>query len=82
MCFFAGGTRFSEQGFSLGAAQMNGSLLILSVVGMLLPAVLYYSLSAGTGAQAASAELTAKASSYVLKISHGVALLLLLSKCG
>jgi hypothetical protein len=61
---------------------MNGSLLILSVVGMLLPAVLYYSLSAGTGAQTASAELTAKASSYVLKISHGVALLLLLSKCG
>jgi Ca2+:H+ antiporter len=79
ICFFAGGTRFSEQGFSVGAAQINSSLLIISVVGMLLPAVFYYSISAGTSAQPASVELTAKATSYVLKISHGVALLLLLS---
>jgi Ca2+:H+ antiporter len=80
ICFFAGGSRFSEQGFSVGAAQINSSLLIISVVGMLLPAVLYYSLSAGTSAQAASVELKAKANLYVLKISHGVAVLLLLSK--
>lgn len=37
MCFFAGGTRYSEQGFLTTAAQLNGSLLTLSVVAVLIP---------------------------------------------
>lgn len=38
MCFFAGGIRFSEQGFSTVAAQLNSSLLMMSVVAVLIPA--------------------------------------------
>jgi len=34
---FAGGTRFSEQGFMVGAAQLNSSLLTVSVVAILIP---------------------------------------------
>jgi Ca2+:H+ antiporter len=78
MCFFAGGTRFSEQGFSVGAAQINGSLLILSVVGMLLPAVLWYAINGATDVPSAGS--IAKTNEDVLKLSHGIALLLLLGK--
>ncbi|KAL6299872.1 calcium/proton exchanger [Sparassis latifolia] len=45
MCFFAGGMRFSEQGFGLSATQLNSSLLIVSVIAVLLPAAFH--LSAG-----------------------------------
>ncbi|POW12546.1 hypothetical protein PSHT_08052 [Puccinia striiformis] len=38
MCFFAGGVRFSEQAFSITAAQLNSSLLIMSVIAILIPA--------------------------------------------
>ena len=37
MCFFAGGTRFAEQGFIQTTAQLNTSLLILSVTAILIP---------------------------------------------
>jgi len=39
MCFFAGGTRFSEQGFMATTAQLNTSLLILSVTAILIPGI-------------------------------------------
>lgn len=73
MCFFAGGTHFSEQGFSIGAAQINSSLLTLSAVAVLLPALLYFA-ATSTGATAAS---VADAGKDILKVSHGAALLLL-----
>lgn len=38
MTFFVGGVRFSEQGFSTVAAQLNSSLLMMSVVAILIPA--------------------------------------------
>ncbi|BGP17737.1 hypothetical protein JCM10213v2_005778 [Rhodosporidiobolus nylandii] len=38
MCFFAGGIKFSEQGFKDTAAQLNSSLLVISVIAVLLPA--------------------------------------------
>ncbi|KAJ7931457.1 calcium/proton exchanger [Mycena leptocephala] len=38
MCFFAGGIKFSEQGFGASATQLNSSLLTISVVAVLLPA--------------------------------------------
>jgi len=33
MCFFAGGLKFTEQGFKDTAAQLNSSLLVISVIG-------------------------------------------------
>ncbi len=33
MCFFAGGLRFSEQSFGDAGAQINSSLLLISVIG-------------------------------------------------
>jgi Ca2+:H+ antiporter len=78
MCFFAGGTRFAEQGFSTGAAQINTSLLTLSGTAVLLPAFLFYAMTAGTtltGSSLVAAEKTA--SLDILKISHGAAILLL-----
>jgi Ca2+:H+ antiporter len=73
MCFFAGGTRFSEQGFSLGAASINSSLLILSAVAVLLPALLFFAATSAS-TNAPSVEGTR---ADILKISHGAALLLL-----
>jgi Ca2+:H+ antiporter len=66
MCFFAGGMRYSEQGFSLAAAQINSSLLIISVVAVLIPGVLYFSINTLTQTSVASEGKT------ILKISHGV----------
>jgi Ca2+:H+ antiporter len=74
MCFFAGGTHFSEQGFSIGAAQINSSLLMLSSVAVLLPALLYFAVTTGS----ASAASATDAGNDILKISHGAALLLLI----
>jgi Ca2+:H+ antiporter len=73
MCFFAGGTRFSEQGFSIGAAQINSSLLTLSSVAVLLPALLYFAATSDS----ANTPATAETGQDILKVSHGAALLLL-----
>jgi Ca2+:H+ antiporter len=43
-----GGTRFSEQRFSRGAASVSASLLMLSAIGLIIPAVFHY-LVAGKG---------------------------------
>lgn len=42
MCFFAGGMRFSEQGFGVSATQLNSSLLTVSVIAVLLPAAFHF----------------------------------------
>jgi Ca2+:H+ antiporter len=76
MCFFAGGTRFSEQGFSAAAAQINSSLLILSVVAVLLPVALYFSINWPS----MDATSVASDNSHILKVSRGVAITLLFSK--
>lgn len=41
MCFFAGGVKFSEQGFGMSATQLNASLLTVSVIAVLLPAAFH-----------------------------------------
>jgi len=41
MCFFAGGVKFSEQGFGQSAVQLNSSLLTVSVIAVLLPAAFH-----------------------------------------
>ncbi|KAF9067714.1 Sodium/calcium exchanger protein-domain-containing protein [Rhodocollybia butyracea] len=70
MCFFAGGVRFSEQGFGLVASQLNSSLLTIAVIAILLPAAFYYNVTKQTDSDEGQ---------DLLKVSHGVALILLFS---
>ncbi|KAI9000573.1 calcium/proton exchanger [Trametes punicea] len=69
MCFFAGGTKFSEQGFGISVTQLNSSLLIISVIAVLIPAAFHFV------ADAAIAD--SKESSDILSVSHGTAIILL-----
>ncbi|KAJ6505948.1 calcium/proton exchanger [Mycena vulgaris] len=68
MCFFAGGVKYSEQGFGASATQLNSSLLTISVIAVLLPAAFRFSVTATTDPDSES---------DILKLSHGVALILL-----
>lgn len=88
MCFFAGGVRFSEQGFGLGmhffprrfaklpshcspvASQLNSSLLTIAVIAILLPAAFHYNVTVQTDSDSPQ---------DILKVSHGVAIILLFS---
>jgi len=65
MSFFAGGTRFSEQGFGATATQLNSSLLTISVIAVLLPAAFNLSIDNSVTTNAQEAD-------YILKLSHGV----------
>ncbi|KAH7884327.1 Sodium/calcium exchanger protein-domain-containing protein [Phlebopus sp. FC_14] len=71
MCFFAGGLRFSEQGFDQTATQIHSSLLSISVGALLLPAAYHFALS---GAQVSS---SAEQRADILKMSHGVSIVLM-----
>ncbi|KAJ7170613.1 Calcium/proton exchanger [Mycena crocata] len=68
MCFFAGGVKFSEQGFGASATQLNSSLLTISVVAVLLPAAFRFTVTSSSDPDAGQ---------DILKVSHGVALILL-----
>jgi len=68
MCFFAGGTRFSEQGFGLSSSQLNSSLLTVSVIAVLLPAAFHFSVTSTIDTSEAA---------DILQLSHGVAIVLL-----
>ncbi|KAI0360143.1 calcium/proton exchanger [Trametes cingulata] len=69
MCFFAGGTRFSEQGFGISVTQLNTSLLLLAVIAVLIPAAFHF---------AAGAQIDdPKEASDILAVSHGTAIILL-----
>ncbi|KAG0657444.1 hypothetical protein C6P46_006520 [Rhodotorula mucilaginosa] len=69
MCFFAGGIKYSEQGFKIGAAQLNSSLLVISVIAVLLPAAFNAAFSDNLSAQAEQ--------DRILKMSRGTAVILL-----
>ncbi|TBU42360.1 calcium/proton exchanger [Dichomitus squalens] len=69
MCFFAGGTRFSEQGFGVSVVQLNSSLLIISVIAVLLPAAFH----TAAGAQIPDGP----EAKDILAVSHGAAIILL-----
>lgn len=73
MCFFAGGLRFSEQGFGSAAAQLNSSLLTISVIAVLLPGAFHMALQQGQDEGILDQE--------ILKTSHGVAIILLFIYC-
>ncbi|KAJ7475792.1 Sodium/calcium exchanger protein-domain-containing protein [Mycena latifolia] len=68
MCFFAGGVKFSEQGFGASATQLNSSLLTISVIAVLLPTAFRFSVTATSDPDSGQ---------DILKASHGVALILL-----
>ncbi|KAF8896266.1 hypothetical protein BD779DRAFT_1668091 [Infundibulicybe gibba] len=67
MCFFAGGVKFSEQGFGVAATQMNTSVLTISVIAVLLPAAFHFSVASG--------EADPSEAHDILAVSHGVCLL-------
>ncbi|KDR76316.1 hypothetical protein GALMADRAFT_247691 [Galerina marginata CBS 339.88] len=74
MCFFAGGLKYSEQGFGVSATQLNSSLLTISVIAVLLPAAFHFS---------ANPSLTdAQEAHDILAVSHGVAVILLFIYAG
>jgi Ca2+:H+ antiporter len=74
-CFFAGGTRFSEQGFGLSASQLNSSLLTISVIAVLLPAAFHMALApVGSGNDPISDEKEGK---DILSVSRGASIILL-----
>ncbi|KAJ7205329.1 Sodium/calcium exchanger protein-domain-containing protein [Mycena haematopus] len=74
MCFLLGGLKFSEQGFAAGAAQLNSSLLTVSVIAVLLPAA-YKISQKGDGPLVTAAE--DRTQSDILTFSHGLAIILL-----
>ncbi|KAJ7126963.1 hypothetical protein C8R44DRAFT_109941 [Mycena epipterygia] len=71
LCLFAGGVRFSEQGFDATATQLHSSLLSLSVGAVLLPAAYHFSLS-GNAHIASQLQMQ-----NILHMSHGVSIILL-----
>lgn len=73
MCFFAGGMRFSEQGFGISATQLNSSLLTVSVIAVLLPAAFHFSVPDLDDATEAL---------DILAVSHGVSIILLVIYVG
>ncbi|KAG8896449.1 hypothetical protein FRB99_008884, partial [Tulasnella sp. 403] len=83
MCFFAGGIRFHEQGYGVRAAQLNISLLSISVFSIVIPAAFNSSLNFGqpttiTQEQQQQAEqLNNKTDRAVLAISRGTSIILL-----
>ncbi|KAG1775921.1 Sodium/calcium exchanger protein-domain-containing protein [Suillus placidus] len=71
MCFFAGGLRFSEQGFDQTATQIHSSLLSISVGALLLPAAYHFAISGGKD----SGSFEQK--NNILKMSYGVSIILM-----
>ncbi|KAJ6476910.1 calcium proton exchanger [Mycena sanguinolenta] len=74
MCFLLGGLKFSEQGFAAGAAQLNSSLLTVSVIAVLLPAAYRMSQNADNVVITTAEDPIQGA---ILKFSHGLAIILL-----
>ncbi|KAJ7931549.1 hypothetical protein B0H13DRAFT_2527090, partial [Mycena leptocephala] len=71
LCLFAGGVRFSEQGFDPTATQLHSSLLSLSVAAVLLPAAYHFALR-GNSHIASQMQMQ-----NILSMSHGVSIVLL-----
>lgn len=73
MCFFAGGLKFSEQGFDQTTTQIHSSLLSISVGVLLLPAVYHFALDDEIGK---SSRVQQRKS--ILSMSHGVSIVLMI----
>jgi len=80
MCFFAGGVRYSEQGFGTSAVQLNSSLLAISVIAVLLPGAFHLALQNLPSTVANETQYQeGTIDSDILKTSRGVAIILLFS---
>jgi len=82
MCFFAGGVRFHEQGYGIRAAQLNISLLCVSVFSIIIPAAFHASLNSastinGQTPGEAAGQSQAIEEAHVLAISRGTSIILL-----
>jgi Ca2+:H+ antiporter len=75
MCIFAGGMRYSEQGFSIVQAQTNSALLVVSVIAVLLLGTFDFStnLMKPDGRRPAS-----QYQHDVLRLSHGISVVLVI----
>ncbi|KIJ12836.1 hypothetical protein PAXINDRAFT_82403, partial [Paxillus involutus ATCC 200175] len=71
MCFFAGGSRFSDQGFGTSALQLHSSLLTISVIAVLLPGAFLMALQGQPDLNLTSVD------PLTLKMSRSVAIILL-----
>ncbi|TBU32650.1 Sodium/calcium exchanger protein-domain-containing protein [Dichomitus squalens] len=77
MCFFAGGIRFSEQGFDSTATQIHSSLLSISVGAVLLPAAFHFAITYGSQNKGEAEPSLQEQKDDILRMSHGVAIVLL-----
>lgn len=80
MCFFAGGTRFSEQGFGQSASQLNASLLTISVIAVLIPGAYHLAVADTSNTQNPEGPTNSSdpgEATQILRVSHGVAIILL-----
>jgi Ca2+:H+ antiporter len=75
MCFFAGGTRFSEQVIMTTASQLSSSLLLLAVIAVIIPSAFHFAVN-NNGESGESVSNTLEATD-LLAMSHGVAIILL-----
>ncbi|KAF8962769.1 Sodium/calcium exchanger protein-domain-containing protein [Flammula alnicola] len=90
MCFFAGGLKYSEQGFGVSATQLNSSLLTVSVIAVLLPAAFHFSSQSSSNSASGSTSNSTSSTglspssegSAILSVSHGVAIILLFIYAG
>lgn len=81
MSFFLGGTRWAEQQFQATSAQLNSSLLLMSVISVLIPSAFHFSIN--TTADGAGTSITSGEEKIdILAMSHGVAIILLLLYVG
>ncbi|KAF9450331.1 calcium/proton exchanger [Macrolepiota fuliginosa MF-IS2] len=72
MCFFAGGLKYSEQGFGASATQLNSSLLTISVIAVLLPAAFHFTAQLDPNTETRD----------ILAVSRGTSLILLVIYIG
>ncbi|KAH8099931.1 Sodium/calcium exchanger protein-domain-containing protein [Cristinia sonorae] len=77
MCFFAGGLRFSEQGFDATTTQIHSSLLSISVGAVLMPAAFHFALTYNDEDAVAAGTTLQKQKLDILQMSHGVSIVLL-----
>ena len=77
MCFFAGGLRYHEQGYGIKAAQLQISLLSISVFSIVIPAAFHNSLDA-LQTNGGTSQNNAVEEAEILAISRGVAVILII----
>ncbi|KDQ54091.1 hypothetical protein JAAARDRAFT_60868 [Jaapia argillacea MUCL 33604] len=77
LSIFAGGVRFSEQGFNAGMTRINTSLLALAVISVLLPAAFHFSVNQNLDAEGNPLSNQTQGVD-ILKMSHAVAIILII----